>query len=412
MNDTELYRQILGINSPWYVSSVELKLEEESIYVHLSYEAGARMVCPECSAACDVYDHRRKRTWRHLDSCQLKTYITASLPRVTCKEHGIHTVRVAWSEPNSRFTMLFERFAIDILQATRVQSKSAHILRLNPGQIHDLMYRAVSRGLSRRSEDEEIQHLTIDEKSYKHGHHYATVLGDPSKQRVIDIVQKRTQESTEKLIDSALSDSQRQQVQSVTIDMWEAFMNAIKAKLPHADIVHDRFHIAKYLNKAVDDTRRDEHRQKLKQKDDTLSRTKYLWLTSIKRMTQKQRLIFDKLQLLELDTAKAWALKESFREFFTCQTVSQAHTFFNTWYQAAVMLNNKYLAKVAQMLIKHIDGLLAYIKHKVTNASAEGLNSLIQQVNSNAKGYRQFHNFRIAILFFLGKLDLYPYTSP
>ena len=99
MKDTELYSQILGISSPWYVTNIELKLQEDAVYVHLSYqEKHKKWPCPECAIACSVYDHNERRVWRHLDSCQLKTYITASLPRVSCSKHGVHTVSVPWSD--------------------------------------------------------------------------------------------------------------------------------------------------------------------------------------------------------------------------------------------------------------------------------------------------------------------------
>ena len=84
---------------------------------------------------------------------------------------------------------------------------------------------------------------------------------------------------------------------------------------------------------------------------------------------------------------------------------------FYKWYEAALLLKNRHLTQVAQMLQEHIKGLLAYVTLKVTNAAAEGLNSHIQQINPNAKGYRKIENPRIAILFFLGKLDLYPHKS-
>jgi len=101
--------------------------------------------------------------------------------------------------------------------------------------------------------------------------------------------------------------------------------------------------------------------------------------------------------------------KENFRQFFSCHTEYGARSFFRRWYEAALVLNNTHLTKVAEMLKRHLEGLIAYIRHHVTNGTAEGLNSQIQLIKANARGYRKFDNFRIAILFFLGKLDLYPH---
>ena len=75
-------------------------------------------------------------------------------------------------------------------------------------------------------------------------------------------------------------------------------------------------------------------------------------------------------------------------------------------------LGNVHLTRVAHMLKKHLAGLLSYIEHRVTNATAKSLNALIQQIKANAKGCRKWESFRIAILFFLGKLDLQPHKTP
>ena len=66
------------------------------------------------------------------------------------------------------------------------------------------------------------------------------------------------------------------------------------------------------------------------------------------------------------------------------------------------------LVEVAQMLKRHLENLLTYLKHHITNAVTEGLNSKIQSIKSNARGFRNFRNYRIRILFFCGKLNLYP----
>jgi transposase len=408
MQDTELYRQLLGISSPWTVDRVELNLAECAVYVYLLEEPDATWPCPECGHAAPVYDHREARTWRHLDSCQFLTYLVAAVPRVACATHGVRTVHVPWSTPHSRFTLLFECFAIDILTATQVQAKTAALLRLTPRQVHELMTRAVARGLSRRDTEEGVPHLTLDEKSFQHGHQYLTVLGDADAGRVLEVGETRTLEATKTLLTDTLTDTQRRGVASITMDMWDGFLSAARAILPDADIVHDRFHIAQYLNAAVDKTRRAEHKALLKQDCTTLKDSKYLWLKGPDRFTDRQRERFAALRDQDLATAHVWALKETFRSFFACPTAEAGHLFFAQWYDAALALGNTHLTKVANMLQSHLTGLLAYLRHHVTNAMAEGLNSRIQQIKASAHGFRRFSSYRIAILFFLGKLDLYP----
>src|SRR3990172_9250887 len=310
MHDTELYRLILGLEAPWQVTGVELDVEEEAARVFVAYDREqASFACPECGRPVAVYDHREQRAWRHLDSCQFKTYLLCGLPRVACPEHGVQTVRAAWCEPNSRFTLLFERFAIAVLQATKVQSRAAGLLRLSAGQVHDLMERAVGRGLARRGRGEPLEHLSLDENRFHQGHHYITVLGDSVGRRVLDVTEGRTLEGTRALLTSALSDEQREHVASVSMDMWAGFMGAREQVLPAAETVHDRFHVSGYLNEAVDRTRRAENRERTKQQDTVLNKTKYLWLKNEENLTDKQRAAFEGLSGLELETAKVWAFK-------------------------------------------------------------------------------------------------------
>ena len=76
MNDKNLYTQILGVSSPWEVTKVDLDVEGEKIDIEIIYSLNTG-ICPECGNECPIYDHREERRWRHLDSCQLKTYLTS-----------------------------------------------------------------------------------------------------------------------------------------------------------------------------------------------------------------------------------------------------------------------------------------------------------------------------------------------
>jgi transposase len=72
------------------------------------------------------------------------------------------------------------------------------------------------------------------------------------------------------------------------------------------------------------------------------------------------------------------------------------------------LIRLKPMVAVAQLLKRHLPNLLTYLKHPITNAVTEGLNSKIQSLKSAARGFRNFQNYRTRILFFCGKLELYP----
>lgn len=128
MHDHELYRQILGIESPWQVSDVEVDLPDKGVSVHIKHTSEA-LACPQCGRAVPGYDTRQRR-WRHLDTCQYKTWLIAQVPRVKCPEHGVHQLPVSWAENNSRLTALFEALVIDWLKVGTI-TEVAERLDLN-----------------------------------------------------------------------------------------------------------------------------------------------------------------------------------------------------------------------------------------------------------------------------------------
>jgi transposase len=266
------------------------------------------------------------------------------------------------------------------------------------------MNRAVERGISRRIPDD-VPRIGIDEKSFRRGHKYVTLLNDLDGGRVLDVVEDRTQEASEKLLQT-LTPQQRIGVTSVSVDMWKPFASAIEKLLPNADIVHDHFHISKYLNDAVDMVRRQESRALVKDGDNRLVGSKFNWLRNPENMNEKQKSAFDKLSECELKTGVAWSQKNIFREFWSCSTEFSAKLFFGQWCDIVERSDLKPMMKVKELLERHIDNILNFFTHRVTNAVSEGLNSKIQMIKAAARGFHSFISYRTRILFYCGKLDM------
>ncbi len=410
MKAEDLYEKILGISIPWFISDIDVSNELEMVTVHLSHNSGVKFACPLCDASCGVYDHTSERTWRHLDTCQYMTYLKASVPRVCCAQCGVHSVRTDWSEPGSRFTLLFTAYAIKLLQNSQVISRSAALLRVNPCQLGYLLRKQVDKGLlAGLASQAVLPYLAIDEKSCRRGHNYATIIYDQTDGKVLGVAEDRTMESVKLAYNEALTDKQKLEVKAVSMDMWSAFTTITQVLLPQADIVYDRFHIASYLSDAVDKTRKKEHKSLMEIGDSRLKSTKYLWLTNLQNLSEKQLPRWQVLQeYSELATHKAWQLKEAFKLFFEQDTPEKARSFFDSWYLKVVAHGNSHLLKVAEMLQNHITGLVSYAKHKITNAIAEGINSVIQQVKAKARGFKSTKAFKYAILFYCGKINEYP----
>jgi transposase len=200
MNETTTkhYHALLGLDQNWKVNSVDFQPASKSVDIDIEF-CGTTLSCPKCHATCSQADMAPKRTWRHLDTMHFVTLIHASVPLSKCAQCGVLTLQVPWSDKHSRFTLMFEQVAIEVIQACSSVSAASKLLGLDWDATHGIMKRAVQRGLSRRNTDS-MEHIGIDEKSFGNGHAYVSVLTYLDQGRVLELVPGRTQESAEKLL--------------------------------------------------------------------------------------------------------------------------------------------------------------------------------------------------------------------
>jgi transposase len=407
MQDRELYRRILGIEAPWYVDSVDLKLEEGKVHVRLAHHDIIDWPCPECGAPGKLYDHQPERQWRHLDTCQYQTILHAEPPRSECSQHGVRVVKLPWAEPSSRFTALFEALAIEWLKEAS-QKAVAGQLGLSWDEIHGIMERAVQRGLERRKA-ETVSQIGVDEKAFRKGHSYLTLVNDLVRGRVLYVAEERRQSSLDGFWET-LTAEQMAGIEAVATDMWDPYISSIREHVPGADgkIVFDKFHIAQHLGEAVDRVRRKENKILRAAGDDRLTGTRYDWLRNPAAMEAKDRREFAELRTSGLKTARAWALKETAMALYSYVYERPARKHFRWWHGWAVRSRLQPMIEVARMLKRRFENIITYLRHRITNAGSESINAKIQWVKYTARGFRNRRNFVHAIYFHCGGLDLAP----
>lgn len=410
MRDTELYQRLLGLESPWTVSRVELNVTEQRVDIWAGHPEGARWPCPDCGTTVALYDHAEERAWRHLDSCQFQTYLHARPPRVQCPTHGVRQVRLPWAEARSRFTTLFERLAIDVLLETDITG-ATRILRISWDEAWHLQARAVARGRKAKGVQGPTQ-LGVDEKAAAKGHRYLTLVTDLERGTVEYVGDDRKQSSLDGYF-LGLTGAQRAGIEAIALDMWEPFIQSIQTHVPEAasKMVFDRFHIMQHMGEAVDRVRRGEHRALRALGDETLTRSKYLWLYGAENVPAHHEDRFLSLLKMDLKTARAWALKESLRHLWSYRRQGWAERHVSRWYFRATHSRLEPVIAAARMVKRHLPNILTYFRHPITNAVSEGLNSKIQTIKKRAYGFRNREHFKTAIFFHCGGLNLYPVTT-
>ena len=391
------------------VAEVRLDVAAQTIEIEMALNERELWGCPECAGATHMHSLERRR-WRHLDSCQFKTLLVADVPRVNCPTHGTQMVQVPWAAPRGRFTALFERFAIDVMLACST-SQSGGLLRISWDEADGIKQRAVARGLAGRAAAP-VRRVCVDEKAVGCGQTYVTVVSslDAGRARVLYMGDGRTEEGLDGFW-LGMGEDRREGVEAVAMDMWQAFWNSTVRRVPQgADkIVHDPYHLATYMNKAVDAVRRSEHAALAFRKDDSLKGSRMLWLYGEENVPSKWAARFRKLAAnTKLKTAKAWAVKELWRDFWKSPDEDSAAETFREGYREAIATRLEPVKKVACMFKVHLRNILTYFRLRISNGPAEAINSRISELVLQSCGYRNRERFTSDVFFHLGGLDLYP----
>jgi transposase len=385
MRDIDFFARLLSLKRPWKVDRVSLSPEEMEVDVWLEHRQRAEFACPECRLPLPIYDHVATRRWRHLDHGECRTWLHARIPRVYCLEHGARQAAVPWALPGSRFTLPFERHAIDVLLETDVLG-GARLLKLSWDEAWHLMERAVERGQQRKKR-RVIPYLGVDEKAVARRHQYVTLVCDLDRGTIEYLAENREKTSLDAYY-ASLTKKQLAGIQGVAMDMWDPYIASTLAHVPDGakKIVFDRFHIMQHMNEAVDAVRKEENRLLMEGDFDILKGTKYLWLFAEENTPEKMAERFGWIRESNLKTARAWAIKESLRGLWSYRRKGWAELYWKQWYFWATHSRLEPVKKVARMIHNHLENVLTYFDHRITNAVSEGLNSKIQTVKKTPTG--------------------------
>lgn len=395
---------ILDFGDDWVVTELDTDHKEKEVFIYLEYKSDI-YEDPETLEPARLYDHCEMREWRHLDILDYKSYIRCRVPRVKCNDGKVRQISLGWSNQHDRHTFHFEIRVINLLKITKNQTKTAEFLNCSFRLVNRIMHRCTQRGMERRSLSHvPFEHISIDEKAYKKGHKYVTVITHPKSGVILEVGEGRDTLSTEKLLEKAFTKTQLENINTVSMDMWKPYMQSIESKVPNAEIVHDKFHLIKYLNEAIDKIRRREV-----YKNEMLKNSRYILLKNEQNLTAKQQVKYQMIKDSNFEVTKAMNVRENFKSLFDyCHDENGAIEILKNWAQDAYLKCIKEVNKVVKTFINHAWGIVNALISGLNNAMAERFNGKIQEIKIASRGYRKFKNFRSAILFFHGGLNLYP----
>jgi transposase len=226
MSDYSIYEGLLGLGSDWSVSDVSLDKSAGILHITSVYKHSFR-ADKDTGEVFPIFDFRTERSWRHLDCMEFKTHVHCRLPRIKTSDGRVHTIEYDWAESGFSYTKKFENKCIEVLQFTHNRKGASALMRVSDDKICGVMHSAVERGLSVRDLSK-VSQISLDEKSYKRGHQYISVLTDSSTGAILDVEQGRTEIAADNLLRRTLSPERLSCIVSTCCDMWEPFIKALK----------------------------------------------------------------------------------------------------------------------------------------------------------------------------------------
>lgn len=403
MNTNDIMVLGLGLQEPWRLINQHLDLSKKphELQLEVAADRGSRYPCPECQKMCSAHDFTEKK-WRHLNFFQHHCYITARVPRVKCPDHGVRLVQVPWAREGSGFTLLFEQAALTLVREMPVNA-AARIIGITDKRLWRVVFYYVSQALA-QFDLSDVCSIGLDETASKRGHNYVTIFIDMDKaaEPVLFATSgkgKKTVQEFRTFLESKGGSACN--IAEVVCDMSPAFLSGIEDHFPHSHVTIDWFHIVQQFVKAVDDTRKLEHRHIGLPKASRFAVLK----GRNKRLTPQQVNALHTLLENKSETATAWQIKESLAWIRNAESIKQAEERIDIFIEKAALLleGNKYTDSVKSALAtlkKHANQVIQRWTSTYTNARLEGLNSLFQAARNRARGYRNNETF-IAMIYMI-----------
>jgi transposase len=246
--------------------------------------------------------------------------------------------------------------------------------------------------------------LGIDEVAQHKGHRdFVCVLSDIERGKVIEVLNSRTKVALEAYFDGLLP-QQRAAIEVVSIDMWAAYAEVARTKVPQAAIVVDRFHVMKNLQEKMQDARRAAQRQLPKTTRDELKGLRWLLVRNDAALDAEERQKLQRAFEIWPELATRHGLKEEFRAFYERKHQRTAIRALETWIAKVQQTGHKALLKFVDTVRRWEQEILTYFDERITNGFVEGTNNKIKLIKRRAFGFRNFENFRYRILHECGGL--------
>jgi len=207
--------------------------------------------CPGCAGVCSEVKERPVVRVRDLPVAGRVTYLCWRKRRFCCSTcRGTFTESHPAIAARQRVTVRFRGWLLERVRGGGAHAEVAREEQTTRYQV-SRAFRESRGQLAARHAARCPRRLSFDEAHHRRGHELATVVSDLDRRCVIDVLDGRSRRTVERYLRS-LPEQTRYGIEVVSIDPYDAYRQAIRAVLPCARIVCDRFHLVRGANTALD----------------------------------------------------------------------------------------------------------------------------------------------------------------
>ena len=386
------------------VKNYQFKTREKVLKLWVApYKNGC--LCPQCQRRCRIIRMMDEpRHWRDIPACGWTVFFWYTPREVMCPTHGRVQEDIPWAETYSRITYRFEYIMLVYCQMM-TQKSAAAILHIPTSTLSDLLHRVINR-LRDGHRIRGLKIIGIDEISYCKGRKFATIVYDIERSCVVWVGKGKGRETIDDFFNNNLSAFQKSKITWATCDMSRTYIGAIEEHCPNATLVLDRFHIAKSLNDAVDEVRKEQWRLADPEERLSLKGLRWLLYKHSSNRSKKDSRTLNNLRKGNGRIHRAWVLKDEFEQFWDYRYPGAAERFLKRWMTSALKSRLEPMRHFVDTLKRYKQHILPFIESRLTNAVAEGLNRIIKIVKNRASGFRTLSAFTDMIFLTVGDLNL------
>ena len=388
------------------VTMPEDSLGQPTIEITMRARENGLPTCSGCGKRHSGYDTLPARRFEFVPLWLIPAVLIYAMRRVNCPRCGVKVERVPWVKGKSRLTIEYQWFLAG--WARRMSWKEvAECFHVSWDHVYNSVKYAVSWGLSHRSLDG-ITVIGIDEVQWKRGHKYQTLVYqiDEGRRRLLWIGPDRTAKTLLRFF-RVLGKKRTRNLQFICSDMWQAYLKVIAKKAPQAIHVLDRLHVMQKLSRAIDQVRAAEVKQlKADGYEEVLKGGRWLLLKRPDNLSDQQAVKLSTLLEYNLNSVRAYLMKEDFQQFWTYTYPGWAGRFLDAWCTRAMRSKIDPMKKVAKTLRSKRELLLNWFRAAGTMSSGvvEGFNNKVKLVTRKSYGFRTQEAYETALYHNLGAL--------